>query len=118
MKTLKSFTFKPAPSKASKYKWDEILNGEAQQIFRGKDKDYEVETDAMAPKIKTAARRRFKTVKISRLDEKGNKLKDSLILQAFDMTAEERAEENARRKAKKDARRAEREAAKAGGGAS
>lgn len=73
-------------------------------------KDYEVDTDAMPAKIKTAARARYKVVTIFRKDADNNKLVNSLIIQARDMTAEEkvaedllRAEEKAARKEKKAA---------------
>ena len=102
MKTLKQagidakkFEFKPATSAQSKYKWDEIFNGEKNVLCKGDD--YTVETDAMAPKIKTAARRRYKKVSISARDHDGNKLTDMLIVQARDMTPEEVVIEDAKR---------------------
>ena len=100
MKTVKlpkgkTFEFKSGGRQSSKYPWDAILSGELVQITKGED--YSVETDAMVPKIKSAARRRYKTVKISTRDHEGVKLVDSLIVQAFDMTADERAKEDQRR---------------------
>lgn len=90
----KKFEFKLAKS-TSKYPWDEILNGNKNVICRGED--YELETDAMPPKIKTAARRRYKTVKISTRDHNGNKLTEMLIVQAFDMDADQIAAEELKR---------------------
>lgn len=107
----KKFEFKSAKSASSKYPWDTWLNGEINVLFKGED--FELETDAMPPKIKTAARRRYKTVKISTRDHNGNKLTDCLVIQAFDMTDEERQTEDIKRAEEKDRRTAEREAEKA-----
>ncbi len=69
--------------------------------------NYEVDTDAMPPKIKTAARKRYKVVLISRLDGDGQKLKDAIIIKARDMTPDEKTAEDLRRaeeKAEKEAK--------------
>ncbi len=68
-------------------------------------RDYEVPTDAMPPKIKTAARKRYKVVQISRKDADGNRLEDSLIIRARDMTAEERVAEDILRAEEKAAKK-------------
>lgn len=60
-------------------------------------KDYDIHTEAMPPKIKSAARKRYKVVQISRFDADGKKLKDALIIKARNMTPEERVEEDLRR---------------------
>lgn len=97
------FQFKTVTA-ASKYPWDDILNGDINLLTKGED--YEVETDAMGPKIKTAARRRYKTVKISRRDNDGNMLEDQIIVQATTMTPEQVEAEDAKR-AEEKAKRAE-----------
>lgn len=121
----KDFTFaSPAPGggQPSKYPWDEWFDGTLlllERSFGDQDdagnitnvhdkKDYEVGTNAMVPKMKTAARKRYKVVQVSRLDQDGKRLVDSLIIRARDMTADERdaedilrAEEKAEKKAKK-----------------
>ena len=105
----------------SKYPWDEWFNGTLLLIERsdvdadgnlvdgGEKRDYEVATDAMVPKLKTAARRRYKVVQISRKDADKNKLVNALIIQARNMDDAEhqaedlqRAEEKAARKVPKD----------------
>jgi hypothetical protein len=105
---------------ATRYPWDEWFNGDLlllEQSEGTKDekgtvttvttkKDYEVDTDAMPPKIKTAACRRYKVVQVSRRDADGNKLVNSLIIKARDMTDDERTAE--------DIKRAEEKAARAG----
>ena len=124
----KEFVFAPTSGggQALKYPWDEWFNPDPKQFPNGlvwlersegteddkgtitevsEKRDYEVKTEAMPPKIKTAARRRYKVVQISRLDADGNKLEDAIIIRARDMTAEERADE--------DQLRAEEKAAKA-----
>lgn len=88
----------------SKYKWDEIFNGEANLITKGDD--YTVDTLAMPPKIKTAARRRYKVAEVFSKDPDGNKLTDALIVIARDMTADERQAEDVKR-AEEKAKRAE-----------
>lgn len=100
---------------ASKYAWDAILNGDPQIITKGED--YHAETDAMPPKIKLAARRRYKMVEVFQKDPDGNKLTDQLIVIATDMTPEQRqaedvkrAEEKAKRAAKGEAEPTEEEA--------
>lgn len=103
----KKFEFKSAKS-TSKYPWDEILNGRINVIVQGED--YDLPTEAMPPKIKTAARRRYKTVKVSTRSHTGDKLDNMLIVQSFDMDNDQRiaedlkrAEEKASRAAAKDA---------------
>lgn len=126
----KEFTFKQAAPGAvqSKYPWDEWFSGsllmlersdvisgdkgkgEAEYILNpeGEKRDYEVTTDAMVPKIKTAARRRYKVCQVSRFDADGVKLVDALIIKARDMdTSERQAEDLLRaeeRAARKDAK--------------
>lgn len=111
----------------TKYAWDEWFNGNLLLLERSsgeendkgtivnitEKRDYEVPTDAMPPKIKTAARRRYKVVQISRLDADGNKLVDALIIKGRDMTPEERQEEDILRAEEKEelkAKRAEKRA--------
>jgi hypothetical protein len=101
--------------KQAKYPWDEWFNGDLLMLERStfnadgtiaEKKDYEVETDAMPPKLKTAARRRYKVVQISRRDANGDKLVDALIIRARDMTADERTAEDLQRAEEKAARKA------------
>ena len=118
----REFQFKSASAGAGgKYPWDEWFDGTLLLLERsdvdenddltpgGTKRDYEVDTNAMPPKIKTAARRRYKVVQISRRDADGNQLGEAVIIRARDMTADERvaedilrAEEKAERKAKAD----------------
>ena len=107
----KTFEFKKATGAGSKYNWDAMFTGDLVLISKGTDDqlktgdcDYTVAEDAMIPKIKTAARRRYKVVSVSRVDHQGNKLVDSLILQARDMTADERTAEDQKRAEEKIAR--------------
>ena len=117
----KEFTFAPAGGgPASKYPWEEWLNGDLLLLERSvgteddkgtivnitEKKDYEVATDAMPAKLKTAARRRYKVVQISRRDYDGNRLDNGLIIQARDMTADERQAEDLLRAEEKDALKA------------
>lgn len=126
----KEFTFAPAGGggQASKYPWDEWFATDDQgqgklllleQSEGTKDekgtvtgvtskKDYEVDTNAMPAKLKTAARRRYKVVQVSRRDADGNKLVDSIIIRARDMDDDERTAEDllrAEEKAEADAKR-------------
>ncbi len=87
----------------SKYPWDAIFDGNPNVLTKGED--YTVATEAMGPKIKTAARRRYKTVEVFTKDPDGNKLEDQLIVIARDMTAEERQAEDVKR-AEEKAKRA------------
>ncbi len=105
----------------TKYAWDEWLNGDLlmieQSIGRKDEKgtvvevsekrDYELDTDFMPPKLKTAARRRYRVVEISRKDADGNKLVQALIIRSRELTPDEkiaedklRAKEKVERKAK------------------
>lgn len=119
----KEFVFKTAGSgKVSQYPWDEWFTGDLLLLERSivdadgkvaspKDKrDFDVDVNFMPAKLKTAARRRYKVVQVSRTDADGHKLKDSLIIRARDMTPDERAAEDllrAEEKAKAAERRAE-----------
>ena len=60
-------------------------------------KDFDVETNAMPAKIKTASRKRYKVTQVSRRDADGNKLDDALIIKARDMDDAERQAEDVRR---------------------
>lgn len=116
-----SFAFSSGRDTESDYKWDEWLNGDLlllEQHVGEKDekgtvtkirekRDYAVNTDAMPGKLRSAARRRFRVVEISRKDAMGEKLVDSLIIRSREMTPDEkiaekklREEEKAERKAK------------------
>lgn len=102
---------------ASKYPWNEWFNGDLLMIERSEGpenekgtievptvaKDYGVPNDAMPPKIKTAARRRYKVCETSRVDADGQKLKDAFIIRARDMTADERIAEDLKRAEEKAA---------------
>lgn len=112
---------------ATKYPWDEWFapehNKDGEQVHEdgssplwelerdvtvdGKvqKRDFDVKVEAMPAKIKRAARCRYKIVQISRFDPDGNKLADSLIIKARDMTTEERVAEDLRRAQEKAARR-------------
>lgn len=121
----KEFSFAQAPKGGvAKYPWDEWFDGSLLMLERSEGpendkgtieeptvaKDYGVPTNAMVPKLHTAARRRYKVCQISRMDADGKRLKDALIIRARDMTPEERAEEDALRieeKAKAKAKKAE-----------
>jgi len=88
----------------TKYPWDEWFSGDLLLLEKstdGEKKDFDVDVDSMPPKIKRAARCRYKIVQISRLDPDGNKLADSLIMKARDMTTEERVAEDRRRAGQK-----------------
>lgn len=123
LKKGKTFQFKErAVGGELKYPWDDWFNGELYLIQRSdgpeNDKgtievptvarDFGVSVNAMVPKLHTAARRRYKVVQISREDADGNRIKDppGLIIQARDMTPEERVEEDQLRAEEKEARKA------------
>ena len=123
----REFTFAAtAKGQPSKYPWDEWLDGTLLLLERSTGtedakgtitqvsdrKDYEVSTDAMVPKLKTAARKRYKVVQISRKDADGNRLVDSLIIRARDMNDSERADEDILRAEEKDALKARKQADK------
>lgn len=108
----REFAFKAGKAgRESKYDWDAWLKGDLLQIEQSvgeKDedgnvvevtekKDYEVRTEAMPGKLRSAARRRYKVVQVSRLDADGHPLKNALIIQARDMTPDERTAEDLRR---------------------
>lgn len=122
----KEFTFAKSTGAASKYPWDEWFNGDLLLLERsdvdkegnltpsGIKRDFEVEVDAMPAKLKTAARRRYKVVQISRRDADGNKLETGIIIKARDMMADEKIAEDVLRAEEKVARK---EAKEAGDGA-
>lgn len=102
----------------SKYPWGEWFDGQVwmlEESVKAEDgtvteaRDYDVGTSFMPPKIKQAARRAYKVVRISRKGTDGNKLENGLLLVARDMTPEERIAEDEKRAEEK----AEKEAAKA-----
>lgn len=116
----KEFEFKKSTGGAFalKYPWDEWFNGDLLLIERsdvdedgepvkgGQKRDYEVEQDAMPAKIKTAARRRYKVVQISKRDHEGKPLEHKgLIIRARDMDAAERQAEDQLRAEEKAARK-------------
>lgn len=111
---------------STKYPWDEwfaeseriwqqegklyiLCRGEGAENDKGtivsptKVGDYYVPNDAMPPKIKTAARRRYKIVTVDRVGPDGERLKDELVILARDMTAEERTAEDMKRAEEKAA---------------
>jgi hypothetical protein len=109
---------KGAGGGVSKYKWDAMF---AEPCIITQGDDYEVETDAMLPKIKTAARRRYKVVEVyktdaegvklvGRVDKDGKAIHDQLILIPRDMTPDERTAEDAKRAEEKLAKASETEA--------
>jgi hypothetical protein len=115
----KEFSFEKM-SAASKYPWEEWLKGELLMLERSSGeedekgtittvtakRDYEVSTDAMPPKIKTAARRRYKHVDISRRDADGAKMENAIIIRARDMTPDERQAEDELRAEEREAKKA------------
>ncbi len=121
LKQGREFAFRSAAGTGavSKYPWDEWFSGDLLMLEKdvtasdGKihKRDFGVDIDTMPPKIKTAARRRYKVVQISRLDADGNKLVESLIIRARDMTAEERQAEDLKRAEEKAAKQEEKQSA-------
>ena len=114
----------------AKYPWDEWFNGDLLLLERSEGpendkgtildgqettkRDYGVPRNAMFPKIKTAARRRYKIVQTSSRDADGNKLPNGgIIIRARDMTPDERMAEDQLRAEEKAAAEAEKAAAKA-----
>lgn len=106
------FTFKSPKSGGSKYPWDEWFTGELlmleQDIGTGTDDkgnitgvtkklDFNVSIDAMIPKIKTAGRRRYLVVDVSRDDIHGKRLKGALIIKSRPMMEIERIDEDKKR---------------------
>lgn len=127
----KEFNFGTKGAVASKYPWDEWLNGDLLLIERsdvvvddegnitlkdgGTKRDFEVERDAMPGKLKNAARRRYKVVQISKRDADGNKLAhEGLIIKARDMTDEERKAEDELRAVEREEAKERRAAKRAG----
>ncbi len=103
------FPFKATKGPQSKYPWDKWLDGNLNQISAGED--FELERDQMVGKLRGAARRRFKVVSISKLDQDDKPLENALVIQARDMTPEEKESERARRAGRK-AKKAEKRSAK------
>lgn len=130
-KGVKEYTFQSSKGggTASKYAWDEWFSGKLILIERSEGpenakgtiedgtettkRDYGVPTNAMGPKIATAARARYKVCQVGRTNFDGSKLKDALVLQARDMTPDERVAEDILRAEEKDAAKAKKAAAKA-----
>lgn len=127
LKKNQEFTFSKTSSAVSKYDWDGWFSGELLMLERsdvdadgnlidgGEKRDYEVATEAMIPKIKTAARKRYKIVQVSRKDADGNKLENALIIRARDMSPEERVEEDKTRAEEKAAKQEAKQKAEANG---
>jgi len=133
----KEFNFEVAKGGgASKYPWDEWFNGDLLLLERsdvipdptdpkkavldpeGVKRDFECPRDAMPGKLKSAARRKYKVVQISRHDADGHKLtNDGLIIRARDMTQEERAAEDILRAEEKEYRKELEAEKKTNGGA-
>jgi hypothetical protein len=99
MKALKKFEFKET-RQASKYPWDKLLDGGIYQMTQAEDFPDVGNIDHMPPKIKHAARRRYKTVKVQ-IDRENM----TVVVQAFDMTTEQRAAEDAKRAEEKAKRK-------------
>lgn len=109
----KEFTFTKTAA-SGKYPWDAWLNGDLLLLERStfeadgktvaEKKDFEVDTDAMVAKLKTAAKRRYKVAQVSKKDAEGAKLENALIIKGRDMTAEEKVAEDLRRAEQKAAR--------------
>src|ERR1019366_7799970 len=110
----KTFEFKSAGTSQSKYPWGQILDGQLWELVEGEDFVAPITADDMKIKCKTAGRKQYKTVKCSTCDANGEKLTNSLIVQAFDMTDEQRETEDLRRAEEKDKTVAKRTAKKAG----
>ena len=122
----REFTFAPTAGRGqeSKYPWDEWLNGSLLLLERStgvegpkgtieditEKRDYEVPTGHMPPKLKAAARKRYKVVQISRKDADGNRLGDALIIRARDMDDHERAAEDLLRAEEKEVLKARKQA--------
>lgn len=113
----KEFSF--TSGSVGKYPWDEWFKtndeGHGELLMLEQDegdtkKDYDVDTDAMPAKIKTASRRRYKVVQISRRDADGKKLENAIIIKAREMNTDERAAEDILRAEEKEAAKAKREA--------
>ena len=131
LKKNAEFTFSASKGGMSaKYPWDEWFNGDLLLLERSVEKDdgqggqvkdadgnivfsekkdYEVAKEMMVPKLKTAARRRYKVVQTSRKDADGNRLVNALIIRARDMDTDERTAEDLLRAEEKDAKKAEAE---------
>lgn len=122
----KEFSFSAGAGGATKYPWDEwfkVKDGEEHGdiIMLERDdgdtkKDFDVDVDAMPAKIKTAARRRYKVVQISRRDCDGKKLENAVIIRARNMTPDERTAEDMARAEEKAEAKAKREAEANGSG--
>ena len=109
---------------AAKYDWDAWFDGDIWRIERSEGsqndkgtievptvtRDYGVPTNAMPPKIQTAARRRYKVAEVFRNDTDGNRLKDALLIRARDMDDDERMAEDLLRAEEAEAAKARRRA--------
>lgn len=118
LKGGKEFSFVSKSGVEAKYPWDEWFNGDLLMLERSEGtenekgtieaptttRDYNVSTNAMIPKIHTAARRRYKVVQISRVDADGKRLQDALIIRARDMDQDERVAEDIKRAEERERR--------------
>lgn len=102
-KVLKKFEFKAAASRA-KYPWDTWFDGRIHGLTQAEDFPDIGDINHMVPKIRTAAKNRYKTVKVQ--IDKTDETSPMVVLQATDMTTEERAAEDARRAEEKAKRKA------------
>lgn len=100
----------------SKYPWDQWLNGDLLLLEQSvldvdgnvtEKRDFDVAVDAMVAKLRTATRRRYKMVQVSKKDSDGQKIEGGLIIKAHDMTAEQRQAEDVRRAELKAANQAD-----------
>lgn len=121
----REFEFKSAkPGSESKYDWASWFNPDPAKFPNGlvmlvqstgkKDAkgtvvevdekgDYDIDTNGMVPKLKNAARRFYKNIKVSRFGPDGEKLEGALIFKVSDMTSEERTAEDVLRAEEKEA---------------
>lgn len=95
-------------------KGNDLLDAEGNVQVEEK-RDYDVPNDAMPAKIRTAARRHYKVVAISRKYADGTPLVDEFVLVPRDMTAEECTEEDRLRAEEKAAKKAAKKAATTNG---
>lgn len=95
MKTLDSFEFGAQVGRSS-YDWDQILSGDIVVLVEGDD--YDCKPQTLKQRARQVAAKMGKKVR-SGSDKEGN-----IVIQAYDMTAEEKAfaaKANASKKAKK-----------------
>ena len=131
----KKITFAPPRSGArGQYDWDRWFNPDPHKFPEGlvlleqslgeKDesgnvvnvtekRDFSMSPKFMVLKIRGAARRRFKIVQVTRNDADGNRMEDAIIIQARDMTEDEKHIERVRRSDRKLAKLKKKEAAEA-----